>query len=107
MRLWSVHPRHLDRQGLTACWREALLAHRPERLGDLPFLETQPFVVERFALSLVAVREDRGSGAEKIAAGRRDLGRQALRIGGTIVVVADLLVDAGEIDLERVVFLGT
>lgn len=26
MRLWSVHPRHLDRQGLVACWREALLA---------------------------------------------------------------------------------
>lgn len=26
MRLWSLHPRHLDRQGLTAAWREALLA---------------------------------------------------------------------------------
>jgi hypothetical protein len=26
MRLWSLHPRHLDRQGLTACWRESLLA---------------------------------------------------------------------------------
>ncbi|WP_353111364.1 pyrimidine dimer DNA glycosylase/endonuclease V [Microbacterium sp.] len=26
MRLWSVHPRHLDRQALVACWREALLA---------------------------------------------------------------------------------
>ena len=26
MRLWSLHPRHLDRQGLTGCWREALLA---------------------------------------------------------------------------------
>ncbi len=26
MRLWSVHPQYLDRQGLTACWREALLA---------------------------------------------------------------------------------
>lgn len=26
MRLWSLHPRHLDRQGLVACWREALLA---------------------------------------------------------------------------------
>lgn len=26
MRLWSLHPGHLDRQGLTACWREALLA---------------------------------------------------------------------------------
>lgn len=26
MRIWSLHPRHLDRQGLTACWRETLLA---------------------------------------------------------------------------------
>lgn len=26
MRLWSLHPRYLDRQGLTGGWREALLA---------------------------------------------------------------------------------
>jgi hypothetical protein len=26
MRLWSLHPRYLDRQGLLAVWREALLA---------------------------------------------------------------------------------
>jgi len=26
MRIWSLHPHYLDRQGLTACWREALLA---------------------------------------------------------------------------------
>ncbi|WP_309068596.1 pyrimidine dimer DNA glycosylase/endonuclease V [Microbacterium sp.] len=26
MRLWSLHPELLDRQGLTAAWREALLA---------------------------------------------------------------------------------
>lgn len=26
MRVWSLHPRYLDRQGLTACWRETLLA---------------------------------------------------------------------------------
>lgn len=26
MRLWSLHPSMLDRQGLVACWREALLA---------------------------------------------------------------------------------
>lgn len=26
MRLWSLHPSALDRQGLTACWREGLLA---------------------------------------------------------------------------------
>jgi hypothetical protein len=28
MRLWSIHPRYLDRQGLLACWREALLAQK-------------------------------------------------------------------------------
>lgn len=26
MRLWSLHPRHLDRRGLVALWREGLLA---------------------------------------------------------------------------------
>lgn len=26
MRLWTLHPRHLDRQGLLALWREGLLA---------------------------------------------------------------------------------
>ncbi|GAA3752043.1 pyrimidine dimer DNA glycosylase/endonuclease V [Microbacterium kribbense] len=26
MRLWSLHPRYLDRAGLVAAWREALLA---------------------------------------------------------------------------------
>jgi hypothetical protein len=26
MRLWSLHPRYLDQQGLCALWREALLA---------------------------------------------------------------------------------
>lgn len=28
MRLWSLHPSHLDRQGLLAVWREALLAQQ-------------------------------------------------------------------------------
>jgi hypothetical protein len=26
VRLWSVHPHYFDRQALTACWREGLLA---------------------------------------------------------------------------------
>jgi hypothetical protein len=26
MRVWSLHPEHLDRAGLIACWRETLLA---------------------------------------------------------------------------------
>jgi len=28
MRLWTVHPRYLDSRGLTALWREALLARQ-------------------------------------------------------------------------------
>lgn len=28
MRLWTLHPCYLDRQGLTAAWREALLAQK-------------------------------------------------------------------------------
>jgi hypothetical protein len=28
MRLWSLHPSYLDRQGLVACWREGLLAEK-------------------------------------------------------------------------------
>ncbi|HEY6043661.1 MAG TPA: pyrimidine dimer DNA glycosylase/endonuclease V [Nitrosospira sp.] len=28
MRLWTIHPRYLDAQGLTAAWREALLAQK-------------------------------------------------------------------------------
>jgi hypothetical protein len=33
VRLWSLHPRYLDRQGLVALWREGLLAQSV--LGDL------------------------------------------------------------------------
>ena len=36
MRLWSIHPRHLDAKGLVACWREGLLARavlRGETVG--------------------------------------------------------------------------
>jgi hypothetical protein len=28
MRIWTVHPKHLDRQGLLALWREGLLAQK-------------------------------------------------------------------------------
>ncbi|MBX3357253.1 MAG: hypothetical protein KF745_02375 [Phycisphaeraceae bacterium] len=28
MRLWTLHPRHLDTKGLVAAWREALLAQK-------------------------------------------------------------------------------
>ena len=31
MRLWTLHPRHLDAQGLVALWREGLLAQKALR----------------------------------------------------------------------------
>lgn len=46
MRLWSVHPRYLDRQALTACWREALLAQAVLRGATRGY--TQHPQLERF-----------------------------------------------------------
>lgn len=44
MRIWSLHPRYLDRQGLLACWRETLLAQavlagRTKGYGNHPQLQ--------------------------------------------------------------------
>ena len=41
MRLWSLHPSYLDRQGLIASWREALLAQKV-LLGDTKGYKNHP-----------------------------------------------------------------
>jgi hypothetical protein len=46
MRLWSLHPKHLDRQGLIALWREGLLA-RKVLLGETKGYRHHP-QLERF-----------------------------------------------------------
>jgi hypothetical protein len=46
MRLWSLHPRYLDPQGLVALWREALLA-RAVLNGDTRGYRNHP-QLERF-----------------------------------------------------------
>lgn len=46
MRLWSVHPSYLDAKGLTACWREGLLA-RKVLLGETRGYKQHP-QLERF-----------------------------------------------------------
>lgn len=48
MRLWSLHPRHLDRQGLLAAWREGLLA-QAVLLGKTKGYTSHP-QLERFRL---------------------------------------------------------
>jgi hypothetical protein len=47
VRLWSLHPRYLDSQGLTALWREALLARAVLR-GETRGYRSHP-QLERFA----------------------------------------------------------
>jgi hypothetical protein len=37
MRLWTIHPKHLDAKGLVALWREALLAQKVLQGGTLGY----------------------------------------------------------------------
>lgn len=57
MRLWSVHPRYFDRQALTACWREGLLAQAviadPSRRGYAHHPQLQRFRTARDPLQAI------------------------------------------------------
>jgi hypothetical protein len=50
MRLWSLHPKYLDRQGLLAVWREALLAQKVLK-GETVGYRHHPQLI-RFRLNL-------------------------------------------------------
>jgi len=66
MRIWTLHPRYLDRQGLLALWREGLLAqavllgktrgylHHPQ----LTRFRKQPDPVAAIATYLAAVQQE-------------------------------------------------
>jgi hypothetical protein len=66
MRIWTIHPRYLDRQGLLALWRESLLAqavllgktkgylHHPQLIR----FRDQHEPVEAIATYLAAVHEE-------------------------------------------------
>ena len=66
MRIWTVHPRYLDRQGLLALWREGLLAqavllgqtkgyiHHPQLIR----FRDQPVPVAAIATYLAAVYKE-------------------------------------------------
>jgi hypothetical protein len=50
VRLWSLHPRYLDPKGLTALWREALLARavlRGETIGYRSHPQLERFAAQR------------------------------------------------------------
>ena len=66
MRIWSVHPKYLDPQGLVALWREALLARavlRNETTGyrhhpQLVRFRSHPAPISAINLYLSAVLEE-------------------------------------------------
>ena len=98
MRLWSLHPGHLDQKGLVALWREALLAQavlKGETRGyrnhpQLQRFRAQPSPVSAIAAYLLAVH------AEAIERGYRfDAGKIAP--GGTTPLID---VPQGQLDFE-------
>jgi hypothetical protein len=68
MRLWTIHPRYLDAQGLVAAWREGLLAQkvlRGETRGytrhpQLARFRAEPRPVEVIAAYLAALAKEAG-----------------------------------------------
>lgn len=66
MRLWSLHPQYLDRQGLLALWREALLAQAVLHGSTKAYLnhpqlqrfKTQPHPLDAIAFYLSIVHQE-------------------------------------------------
>ena len=100
MRLWSLHPAHLDRPGLVALWREALLAQavlasRTRGYRQHPQLERfRECSAPRGALAayLDVVREEAGHRGYRFDPARVD---EVERWDGTLVVTA------GQLTFER------
>ena len=91
MRLWTLHPKYLDAQGLVALWREALLArsvirgltagyrHHPQ------LTRFQSHVAPRSAISsyLAAILEEAKSRGYSFDASKAGPSRSPIRIAAT------------------------
>ena len=92
VRLWSLHPRYLDGVGLTACWREALLAQKV-LAGATRGYRHHP-QLERFRAGSALVSGTRVAGA--LAAGRADTPDRAGSPGDLIVAYLHVLADEAD-----------
>lgn len=101
MRIWSLHPGHLDRAGLVACWRESLLAQavlagRTRGYRNHPQLERfrgagEPLVT--ISAYLWGLREEALQRGYRFDPARIDLPREECGAVG-------LTVTSGQMDLE-------
>ncbi|WP_129788621.1 pyrimidine dimer DNA glycosylase/endonuclease V [Promicromonospora panici] len=103
MRLWSLNPALLDRQGLTACWREGLLAQavllgRTQGYTAHPQLDRfreHPQPVTAISAYLHGVRD------EATRRGYRfDERRISQPLDGQIRDIARIVVTTGQLDRE-------
>lgn len=98
MRLWTLHPRYLDRQGLLALWREALLARAVLRGGtrgyrhhpQLQRFREHPAPRRAISAYLAAVHEE--AAARGYAFDRSKIGR--------VSEVAPILASRGQVEYE-------
>lgn len=98
MRLWSLHPRHLDRQGLLALWREGLLA-RKVLAGQTRGYRHHPQLDRFRQLDAPVLALDRYLGAVVAEAARRGYRFDATKIK-TVPVAPVLTVTTGQMAYE-------
>jgi hypothetical protein len=99
MRLWSLHPKYLDRQGLLGLWREGLLAQKVlkgETKGyrshpQLARFKQHPDPLQAIAHYLKAVQEE---------AARRGYNFDSRKIN-PLVAVSQIAVTKGQVAFER------
>jgi len=99
MRLWSLHPRYLDRQGLLAVWREGLLA-QAVLAGKTRGYKNHPqlarFRSHSDALGAIAFYLSK----IKIEADQRGYRFDLAKISNNVNAVSKITVKRGQLDYE-------
>lgn len=83
MRIWSLHPRHLDAKGLVALWRETLLAQKV-LLGETKGYRNHP-QLKRFK----SHREPLAAIASYLHEVLREAGRRGYHFDGSKILLKD------------------
>jgi len=104
LRLWSIHPSYLDRRGLGALWREALLAQAVllgRTMGwrghpQLDRFRGHPEPVKAIGFYLLKVREE---------ASRRGYGYDGSKIEAPSLEVEPIPVTTGQLSFEFQLFM--
>lgn len=98
MRLWTLHPRYLDRQGLLALWREGLLARAVLR-GETRGYRSHP-QLERFRGHAAPERAiDAYLGAVQLEAAARGYVFDRSKLGPVLPVEA-IVASEGQLEFE-------